>query len=91
MNWTQLRTDAKRVLRSSISTSTFAHWCRTSPRVEADGSHRPRHSPNECNFLILDEPTAPLSDTETAELFRLVKHLQENREYRHHLHFPPNP
>ena len=31
---------------------------------------------NECNFLILDEPTAPLSDTETEELFRLVKHLQ---------------
>ena len=30
----------------------------------------------ECNFLILDEPTAPLSDTETAELFRLVRHLQ---------------
>ena len=32
---------------------------------------------NECNFLILDEPTAPLSDSETAELFRLVRHLQE--------------
>jgi simple sugar transport system ATP-binding protein len=32
---------------------------------------------SECNFLILDEPTAPLSDTETAELFRLVRHLQE--------------
>ena len=32
---------------------------------------------NECNFLILDEPTAPLSDNETAELFRLVRHLQE--------------
>jgi simple sugar transport system ATP-binding protein len=31
---------------------------------------------SQCNFLILDEPTAPLSDTETAELFRLVKHLQ---------------
>ncbi len=31
----------------------------------------------QCSFLILDEPTAPLSDTETAELFRLVKHLQE--------------
>ena len=31
---------------------------------------------NECNFLILDEPTAPLSDTETEELFKLVKHLQ---------------
>ncbi|MEG0864072.1 MAG: sugar ABC transporter ATP-binding protein [Clostridia bacterium] len=32
---------------------------------------------SECNFLILDEPTAPLSDTETAELFQLVKHMQE--------------
>ena len=32
---------------------------------------------NECNFLILDEPTAPLSDTETKELFKLVHHLQE--------------
>ncbi|MCE5344632.1 MAG: sugar ABC transporter ATP-binding protein [Eubacteriales bacterium] len=31
---------------------------------------------SKCNFLILDEPTAPLSDTETAELFRVVKHLQ---------------
>ena len=31
---------------------------------------------SKCNFLILDEPTAPLSDTETAELFRLVRHLQ---------------
>ena len=25
---------------------------------------------SECNFLILDEPTAPLSNTETEELFR---------------------
>ena len=28
-------------------------------------------------ILILDEPTAPLSDTETEELFRVVKHLRE--------------
>ncbi|MDR3050329.1 MAG: sugar ABC transporter ATP-binding protein [Oscillospiraceae bacterium] len=34
---------------------------------------------SKCNFLILDEPTAPLSDTETAELFRLVKHLRETQ------------
>ncbi len=31
----------------------------------------------ECNFLILDEPTAPLSDTETEELFKVVRHLQK--------------
>ena len=30
-----------------------------------------------CNFLILDEPTAPLSDTETEELFRVVRHLRK--------------
>ena len=32
---------------------------------------------SKCSFLILDEPTAPLSDTETFELFRLVRHLKE--------------
>jgi simple sugar transport system ATP-binding protein len=28
-----------------------------------------------CSFLILDEPTAPLSHTETSELFRIVRDL----------------
>ncbi len=31
----------------------------------------------ECNFLILDEPTAPLSMKETQELFDVVKHLMQ--------------
>lgn len=30
----------------------------------------------ECRFLILDEPTAPLSNTETKELFRIVNDLK---------------
>ena len=30
-----------------------------------------------CNFLILDEPTAPLSMSETKELFDVVRHLRE--------------
>lgn len=30
-----------------------------------------------CDFLILDEPTAPLSDTETQELFRVIKDLKD--------------
>ncbi|PKO06257.1 MAG: ABC transporter [Chloroflexi bacterium HGW-Chloroflexi-3] len=32
----------------------------------------------DCSFLILDEPTAPLSNTETEELFRLVRDLHDN-------------
>lgn len=31
------------------------------------------------NFLILDEPTAPLSQSETEELFRLMRDLAENQ------------
>lgn len=30
----------------------------------------------ECRFLILDEPTAPLSQTETKELFRIIEDLK---------------
>ncbi len=31
----------------------------------------------DCKFLILDEPTAPLSHSETNELFRIVRELKE--------------
>lgn len=37
-----------------------------------------RATVEECKFLILDEPTAPLSNTETKELFRVVKDLAKN-------------
>ncbi len=33
----------------------------------------------DCKFLILDEPTAPLSNSETTELFRIVRELSENQ------------
>jgi simple sugar transport system ATP-binding protein len=32
----------------------------------------------QCRFLILDEPTAPLSNSETDELFRVVNDLKQN-------------
>jgi simple sugar transport system ATP-binding protein len=34
----------------------------------------------ECGFLILDEPTAPLSTTEVEELFKLVRHLSYEKK-----------
>jgi len=34
---------------------------------------------HERKFLILDEPTAPLSNRETAELFRIVRELSKNQ------------
>lgn len=34
----------------------------------------------ECKFLILDEPTAPLSTAETDKLFELVEHLSRTEE-----------
>lgn len=36
-----------------------------------------RATVEECKFLILDEPTAPLSNTETKELFRIVRDLAD--------------
>jgi simple sugar transport system ATP-binding protein len=33
---------------------------------------------NQCRFLILDEPTAPLSHHETKELFRVIGELKKN-------------
>lgn len=32
----------------------------------------------DCKFLILDEPTAPLSNTETQNFFKVVRHLAKN-------------
>ncbi|WP_226645189.1 sugar ABC transporter ATP-binding protein [Mesobacillus subterraneus] len=36
-----------------------------------------RATSSNCSFLILDEPTAPLSHTETSELFRITRELAE--------------
>lgn len=37
-----------------------------------------RAAMEQCKFLVLDEPTAPLSHTETQNLFKTVKHLAEH-------------
>lgn len=77
LNWPKLRTRAKEVLeRLNIQVNVRA-LVQDLTLAQKQMVLIARAIVNECNFLILDEPTAPLSDTETAELFRLVKHLQE--------------
>lgn len=77
VNWPKLRTQAKAVLDRLNINVNVRTLVQDLSLAQKQMVLIARAIANECNFLILDEPTAPLSDTETAELFRLVKHLQE--------------
>jgi simple sugar transport system ATP-binding protein len=76
INWPKIRKDAQKILtrlKININVNKLTSELTLAQKqmvliARAIESH--------CNFLILDEPTAPLSDTETEDLFRLVKHLQ---------------
>ncbi len=79
MNHGKLRKDAREVLtRLNDRYRCTADPAAACPLAQKQMVLIARAIQNTCNFLILDEPTAPLSDTETAELFRVVRHLREN-------------
>jgi len=77
MNWSNVRSDAKKVLERLNINVNVRTLVQDLSLAQKQMILIARAIANKCNFLILDEPTAPLSDTETAELFRVVKHLQE--------------
>ena len=79
MNYAKLRADAKAVLDQLHVSIDVNRICSTLSLAEKQLVLIARAIQNECNFLILDEPTAPLSDTETEELFRVVQHLCDTR------------
>ena len=80
MNYGKLRKDAKEVLaRLNITDMDVREICGKLPLAKKQMVLIARALQNECNFLILDEPTAPLSDAETDELFRVVRHLRETQ------------
>ena len=77
VNWPKIRKEAQKVLKRlhidlDVKTLTGELSLAQKQMVLIARAVQSR-----CNFLILDEPTAPLSDTETEELFRIVQHLKE--------------
>jgi len=77
MNWKSLHTEASQVLeRLNVKLSTKKLVSELT-LAEKQMVLIARAITTDCKFLILDEPTAPLSQTETKELFRIVNDLKE--------------
>lgn len=78
INWTFIHSQAKKVLeRLSISIDT-KELVQDLTLAHKQMVLIARAIAEESKFLILDEPTAPLSNTETHDLFRVVKDLSYN-------------
>ncbi|MGI6215208.1 MAG: sugar ABC transporter ATP-binding protein [Christensenellales bacterium] len=77
MDWPKLHSDAQEVLdrlHINVNTKTLV---KNLSLAQKQMVLIARAIQSECNFLILDEPTAPLSENETKDLFKLVKHLRD--------------
>lgn len=79
VNYGKIRKEAKETLARLNVNIDVRRLCSTLTLAQKQMVLIARAVQNECNFLILDEPTAPLSDTETEELFRVVRHLRETQ------------
>ena len=77
INWPKMRREAQRILARLHIDVNVRKLVQNLTLAQKQMVLIAKAIAAKCNFLILDEPTAPLSDTETAELFRLVKHLHE--------------
>lgn len=77
MNWRKLYRQAQEVLNRLNIRVGVRRLVQELSLAEKQMVLIARSIQSQCNFLILDEPTAPLSDNETSELFRLVEHLRK--------------
>ena len=77
VNYGKIRKEAKETLARLNVDLDVRRLCSTLSLAQKQMVLIARAIQNSCNFLILDEPTAPLSDTETEELFRVVRHLRK--------------
>lgn len=79
VNWSQIHQSAEQVLRRlniDLDTRTLIQDLSLAQKQMVLIA---RAIAEETRFLILDEPTAPLSNTETEELFRVVEDLAYNQ------------
>lgn len=77
LNWQAIHRQARRVLdRLNVNVSTRKLVSELT-LAEKQMILIARAISRKCRFLILDEPTAPLSLAETEELFRIVRRLKE--------------
>ncbi|MBV7506286.1 sugar ABC transporter ATP-binding protein [Bacillus sp. sid0103] len=77
INWKNLHQRAEEILAAMNITLSTKKLISELTLAEKQMILIARAVSNQCKFLILDEPTAPLSHTETSELFRIVRDLKE--------------
>lgn len=77
VNWKQLRSEAKETLQRLNIHVDENKLVRQLSLAEKQMVLIARAVREKCSFLILDEPTAPLSVSETRELFRIIRNLMK--------------
>ena len=76
VNWRKLHQNAKQVLDKLQLAIPTKKLVQELTLAEKQLVLIARATTMECKFLILDEPTAPLSDSETTALFELIRRLK---------------
>lgn len=79
INWSSIHSQAKKVLEHLSIRIDTKELVQNLTLAQKQMVLIARAIAEESKFLILDEPTAPLSNTETHDLFRVVKDLAYNQ------------
>ena len=80
VNWTEIRKEARAVLQKLHIDIDVNRLVGSLSLAQKQMVLIARAVQGECNFLILDEPTAPLSTAETERLFQMVEHLRKTED-----------
>lgn len=77
VNWKEIHNEATEILKSMNLDIPSKKLVSELTLAEKQMVLIARSISKKCKFLILDEPTAPLSNSETEELFRIVEDLKK--------------